>query len=188
MSASRGFKVRVAHENVPEYCGRCHSDAAFMGKHKQSGRTDQVALYRKSVHGQQLAQGNSKAANCIDCHSVHNIRAVADPESPVHPSHLAGKCGACHAEVAEMFQQSPHAKVFSTSGTAACSACHSSHGTERAGVAMLTGAKPVCAGCHAANSAGGKIAASMAKRIAALAPAAQRASARQAAHALKMTP
>jgi predicted CXXCH cytochrome family protein len=147
-----------------------------------------VALYRKSVHGQQVAQGNGKAANCIDCHSVHNIRAVNDPEAAVQPSHLAAKCGACHAEVAGMFQQSPHAKVFTTSGRAACSACHSSHGTERAGLAMLTGAKPVCAGCHASTSAAGKIAASMAKRITGLAPAAQRIAARQAAHALKTTP
>jgi predicted CXXCH cytochrome family protein len=71
---------------------------------------------------------------------------------------------------------------------AGCSACHSSHGTERAGVAMLTGAKPVCANCHAAGSAGGKAAASMAKKIAGLAPAAQQAAARQAAHALKLAP
>ena len=87
-----------------------------------------------------------------------------------------------------MFQRSAHAKVFTASGMAGCSACHSSHATEHAGVAMLTGAKPVCAGCHAANSAGGKVAASMAKRIAGLAPAAQRAGARQAAHALSVTP
>ena len=91
MSASRGFKVRVRHEDAPEYCGRCHSDAAFIGKHKPGQRTDQVALYRKSVHGEQLAQGNAKAANCIDCHGIHNIRAVDDPQSPVHPSRLAAQ-------------------------------------------------------------------------------------------------
>jgi predicted CXXCH cytochrome family protein len=188
MNASRGFKVRVTHENVPEYCGRCHSDAAFMGKHKAGQRADQAALYRKSVHGEQLAQGNRKAANCVDCHGVHNIRAVDDPLSPVYPSRLAAKCGFCHGEVAEMFQQSPHAKVFTTSGMAGCAACHSSHATERAGVAMLTGAKPVCANCHAAGSAGGQAAASMTKKIAGLAPAARQAGAREAAHALKLTP
>jgi predicted CXXCH cytochrome family protein len=188
MSAGRGFKVRVTREDAPEYCGRCHSDAAFIGKHKPGQRADQVALYRKSVHGVELAKGNKKTANCIDCHGIHNIRAVADPESPVHPSHLAGKCGDCHGEIAKMFQQSPHAKVFTTRGMAGCSVCHSSHGTERTGVATLTGAKPVCARCHSASSAGGKAAAIMTKKIAGLAPAAQRASARQAAHALKMTP
>jgi predicted CXXCH cytochrome family protein len=188
MAHERGFKLRVTHEDIPEYCGRCHSDAAMMGKHKKGQRTDQVALYRKSVHGMQLAQGNRKAANCTDCHSVHDIRAVDDPQSPVSPSRLAAKCGFCHGEEAGMFQQSPHAKVFTASGMAGCSACHSSHGTERTSVAMLTGAKPVCAKCHAAGSAGGKAAASMAKKIAGLAPAARQAAARQAAHALKLAP
>ena len=118
MSAGRGFKVRVTREDAPEYCGRCHSDAAYIGKYKPGQRTDQVALYRKCVHGEQLAKGNNKTANCIDCHGIHNIRAADDPQSPVHPSRLAGKCGACHGEIAKMFQQSPHARVFTTSGMA----------------------------------------------------------------------
>jgi predicted CXXCH cytochrome family protein len=188
MSAARGFKVRVKHEDVAAYCGRCHSDAAFMGKHKAGERTDQAVLYSKSVHGQELAQGNQKAATCIDCHGIHNIRAVDDPLSPVSPSRLAAKCGFCHGEEAGMFEKSPHAKVFTAGGMAGCSACHSSHGAERANVAMLTGAKPVCAGCHTADSAGGKAAASMAKTIAGLAPADRRASAKQAAHALRLAP
>jgi hypothetical protein len=43
MSAGRGFKVRVTREDAPEYCGRCHSDAAYIGKYKPGQRTDQVA-------------------------------------------------------------------------------------------------------------------------------------------------
>jgi hypothetical protein len=43
MSPERGFKVRVKHEDVAEYCGRCHSDAAYIGKYKPGQRTDQVA-------------------------------------------------------------------------------------------------------------------------------------------------
>jgi predicted CXXCH cytochrome family protein len=188
MNASRGFKVRVTREDTPEYCGRCHSDAAFIHKYKRGQRVDQLALYRKSVHGEQLAKGNKKTAYCVDCHGVHNIRAVRDPQSPVLPARLADKCAVCHAKIAGMFKQSRHAKVFTTSRRAGCLVCHSSHGTERTSVAMLTGAKPVCARCHSARSAGGKAAASMAKKIAGLAPAAQRASARQAAHALTLAP
>jgi predicted CXXCH cytochrome family protein len=188
MSAGRGFKVRVTREDTPAYCGRCHSDAAFISKYKPDQRVDQLALYSKSVHGEQLAKGNKKTANCIDCHGVHNIRAVDDPRSPVLPARLADKCAVCHAEIAEMFKQSPHAKVFTTSGMAGCTVCHSSHATERTSVAMLTGAKPVCVRCHSASSAGGKAVASMAKKIAGLAPADRRASARQAAHALKLAP
>ena len=188
MNASRGFKVRVTREDTPEYCGRCHSNAAFIRKYKPGQRVDQLALYRKSVHGEQLAKGNKKTAYCVDCHGVHNIRAADDPQSPVLPSRLADKCAVCHAEIAGMFKQSRHAKVFTTSKMAGCSVCHSSHATERASVSMLTGAKPVCARCHAASSAGGKAVASMAKKITGLAPAAQRASAREAAHALKLAP
>jgi predicted CXXCH cytochrome family protein len=188
MNASRGFKVRVTRGGTPEYCGRCHSDAAAMSKYKPGLRTDQLALYRQSVHGEQLAKGNMKAANCVDCHSVHNIRAGADPQSPANPSNLSGKCGACHGEILAMFHESPHAKVFTTSGVAGCSVCHSSHGTEPADEAMLTGPKPVCAQCHSADSAGGKAAAVMVGKIAALPPAERRAAARQAAHALKLAP
>lgn len=188
MSASRGFKVRVTREGTPEFCGRCHGDAAVMSKYKPGLRTDQLALYRQSVHGELLAQANRKAANCVDCHGVHNIRAVADAQSPAHPSNLSGKCGACHVEIAAMFRESPHAKVFTTTGMAGCSACHSSHATERADTDMLTGAKPVCARCHAPDSAGGKAAAIMTRRIASLPPADRRARAREAAHALKLAP
>jgi predicted CXXCH cytochrome family protein len=188
MNASRGFKVRVTREDTPEYCGRCHSNAAFIHKYKPGQRVDQLALYRKSVHGEQLAKGNKKTAYCVDCHGVHNIRAVSDPQSPVLPARLAGKCAACHAEIAGMFRQSRHAKVFTTSRMAGCSVCHSSHATERTSVSMLTGARPVCARCHSAGSAGGKAVAGMAKKIAGLDPAAQRAGARGAAHALKLAP
>jgi predicted CXXCH cytochrome family protein len=188
MSDARGMKPRVMREDVPDFCGTCHSDAAFMRKYKPGQRVDQLALYRKSVHGVQFAKGNKKAAQCVDCHGVHNTRAVSDPQSVVYLSRLADKCGACHGEVARLFKQSPHAKVFTTSAMAACSVCHSSHGTEQSSVAMLTGAKPVCARCHPANSAAGKQVAAMAKSITGLAPKAQRKSAMQAVHALKLAP
>jgi predicted CXXCH cytochrome family protein len=186
MSDARGMKPRVMREDAPDFCGTCHSDAAFMRKYKPGQRVDQLALYRKSVHGVQLAKGNKKAAQCVDCHGVHSTRAVSDPQSVVYPSRLARTCGACHGEIAAMFAQSPHAKVFTTSAMAACSVCHSSHGTERTSVAMLTSAKPVCARCHGPDSAAGKSVAAMAKKITGLAPGDQRASAMRAVHGLKL--
>ena len=74
MNADRGFKIRVKRKEMPDYCGRCHSDAKFMRKFKPQQRTDQLALYRTGVHGRQLAAGQTKAAECVDCHSVHNIQ------------------------------------------------------------------------------------------------------------------
>ena len=83
MNASRGFKVRVTRAGVPDYCGRCHSD--------------QLSVYRTSVHAARLAANGPHAAECVDCHGVHNIRAVSDPLSPAHPSHLVEMCAKCHA-------------------------------------------------------------------------------------------
>ena len=31
MNASRGFKVRVTRQGIPEFCARCHSNSNFMG-------------------------------------------------------------------------------------------------------------------------------------------------------------
>jgi predicted CXXCH cytochrome family protein len=188
MSDARGMKPRVTRESTPDFCGTCHSDAAFMHKYKPGQRVDQLALYRKSVHGVRFAKGNLKAAECVDCHGVHNTRAVSDPQSAVHPSRLADKCGACHGEVARLFKQGRHAKIFVTSAMAACSVCHASHATEPASIAMLTGAKPVCARCHGPGSAAGKSVAAMAKKINGLPPEAQRMSAMRAAHGLKLAP
>ena len=188
MSDARGMKPRVMREDVPDFCGTCHSDAAVMRKYGPGQRVDQLALYRQGVHGAAFMKGNRKAAQCVDCHGVQNTRAVSDPLSAVHPSHLASKCGACHGAVARLFNESPHAKAFLTEGMAACSACHSSHGTEKTSVAMLTGAKPVCGRCHEPDSAAGKSAAAMAKKISGLAPEAQRQVAVRAAHGLKLAP
>jgi len=186
MSDASGMKPRIMREQVPEFCGACHSDPAFMNKFKPGQRTDQVALYRRSVHGAALAEGNLKAAQCVDCHGVHNTRAVNDPGSPAHPSQIAAKCGACHQETARLFNQSPHARVFVINGMAGCSACHATHGVTRAGPDMLTGSDAVCFRCHQPDSATGRSVAAMAKTIAGLTGEKQRAAAREAAHGLKL--
>ena len=101
MNASRGFKVRVKRSEVPEYCGRCHSDAAFMHKRNPKERVDQVALYRTSVHSTRLMEGSPHAPECVDCHGIHTIRAVSDPLSPANPAHVVEMCAKCHAAAAE---------------------------------------------------------------------------------------
>jgi predicted CXXCH cytochrome family protein len=175
MNASRGFKVRVTRQATPEYCGRCHSDAAFMHKHNPRQRVDQLALYRTSVHGQRLAAGDVRSAECVDCHSVHNIRAASDQLSTTNPLHVVDTCAKCHGAVADLFRKSPHGPVFTSQQMAGCTACHASHATKPAGANMLTGKQAVCASCHEAGSAGGKAAAEMARLVARLEAAAQRA-------------
>jgi hypothetical protein len=97
MNASRGFKVRVTRAGVPDYCGRCHGDAAFMHRYNPRQRVDQLSLYRTSVHAARLAANSPHAPECVDCHGVHTIRAVSDPLSPAHPSHVVEMCAKCHA-------------------------------------------------------------------------------------------
>jgi len=165
MSAARGFKVRVTHDAVPEFCARCHSDAAIMHRQNPQQRVDQLALYRTSVHSAKPAGSDAIAANCIDCHGVHNIRAVSDPQSAVAPGHLAATCGKCHEESASMFNKSAHAAVFTTKETSSCAVCHASHATDRASGEMLAGGRAVCARCHEPDTKGGKTAAAMERTL-----------------------
>ena len=105
MNASRGFKVRVTRQGIPEECGRCHSDAAFMGKYDPQLRVDQLAKYTNGVHGKLLAAGRRRAAECVDCHGVHNIRAVDDPLSTASPQQIPQTCAKCHASTAAGFRE-----------------------------------------------------------------------------------
>jgi predicted CXXCH cytochrome family protein len=129
---------------------------------------DQLALYANSVHGKQLAAGQSKSAQCVDCHGVHDIRAVSDPLSPVNPRQVTKTCAKCHASEAEQFRASPHARRFASARRPGCVACHASHAIEPAGIAMLTGKENVCARCHDAASAAGRAAAQIADLLASL--------------------
>src|SRR5690348_815605 len=54
MSTKAGFKGNITRRQVPELCGKCHSDAAYMRQYNPSLRTDQLAQYRTSVHGKKL--------------------------------------------------------------------------------------------------------------------------------------
>jgi predicted CXXCH cytochrome family protein len=183
MNASRGFKVRVKRPEVPEYCGRCHSDAAFMHKHNPKERVDQVALYRTSVHSTRLMEGSPHAPECVDCHGIHTIRAVSDPLSPANPAHVVEMCAKCHAAAAEAFKVSPHFKLFTAEGMSGCTACHAGHATQTAGAAMLAGPKAVCSKCHAAGSAQARAAAEIARLISGLEAASKKAGGAEAVRA-----
>ena len=163
MSASRGFKLRVPRRGVPEFCGNCHSDTNFMGKYQPQPRVDQLAQYTNSVHGQRLAAGRKRAAECVDCHGVHNTRAVSDPLSIASPQRVSQTCAKCHASTTEAFADTRHAKVFKAERRPGCTVCHSSHGTKPATLAMLTSSTSVCAPCHRPGSQSARLAEEMAQ-------------------------
>jgi predicted CXXCH cytochrome family protein len=168
MSASRGFKLRVARQGVPDFCGSCHSDTNFMAKYQPQPRVDQLALYKAGVHGKLLAAGRRRAAECVDCHGDHNTRPVTEPLSLASPQLVSKTCAKCHADTFEAFARSRHGRLFTTQRRPGCTACHSAHDTEPATAAMLTGSTSVCTPCHRVGSRPARVASEIAQFMAGL--------------------
>jgi len=160
MAASAGFRRKPTRAQIPEMCGKCHADAAYIRGFNPSLRTDQLSQYRTSVHGQRLAGGDSRVAVCIDCHSVHDIRSPRDSRSTVHPTNVAQTCARCHADAAHMkpyniptdqfasYQTSVHHEALTVRGDLSaptCNTCHGNHGAAPPGVGSV---ENVCATCH----------------------------------------
>jgi hypothetical protein len=165
MSLAKGFRGKPTREQVPEFCGRCHSDAAYMHKFSPTVQTDQLKQYYTSRHGQLLQKGNRQVATCINCHSVHDIKLVSDPTSPVYPTNIPETCGKCHSNEQYMagytdlpgltqvadYEKSVHYEALTRQGNLSaptCITCHSSHGATPPGVRSVA---EVCGTCHAQN-------------------------------------
>jgi len=159
---SAGFVGIPEHFEVPSFCARCHSDAAYMREHNPSMPVDQLTKYRTSVHGQKLFnERDDKVANCVSCHGVHQIADEQLPYSTVHPLNLPGTCGKCHANAEymdgrdiptdqlEQYIQSVHGQALLERhdlGAPACNDCHGNHAASPPGVASLD---MICGICHA---------------------------------------
>lgn len=164
MDPAKGFIGIPSRKDIPELCGRCHSDAQYMKRFDPSLRVDQLAEYRTSVHGRRLAAGDTMVATCADCHHIHSIRPPTDPKSNVYPLHVAQTCGRCHADSAYMkpygiptnqlqqYEKSVHWETLSQKGDLSaptCNDCHGSHGATPPGVSSVVN---VCGQCHAVQA------------------------------------
>ena len=160
MSRKSGWKGKIDRKQVPELCGSCHSDPAYMRQFNPSLRTDQFSQYKTSVHGKRFATGDSKVAVCTDCHSVHDLRAPSDPRSTVNPVNVADTCARCHADAAHMstykiptnqfaeYSKSVHHDALVVRGDLSaptCTTCHGNHGAVPPGVNKV---QNVCSNCH----------------------------------------
>jgi predicted CXXCH cytochrome family protein len=164
---ARGYRGKPAGAAVIEVCARCHSDAEFMRKYAPRQRVDQASEYATSVHGQQLAKGDTKVATCISCHGAHGIREVSDAKSPVFPLNVATTCARCHASAEHMkgytlpdgsplatdqhvqYEKSVHYEALtkkSDLSAPTCNDCHGNHGAAPPGVGAVAN---VCGTCHA---------------------------------------
>ena len=165
---SRVHPVRVA-----DTCGRCHGDAEYMKGYKIP--TDQLALYRESVHGELLLKRQDLAApTCSKCHGNHGA-------FPPEVTSIAGVCGQCHVINKDLFLESRHHTVFDRMKLPECVTCHSNHKIVRTSDDMVgVGEKGICIRCHAAGSPGYKAAEQMGKMIAGLGAAVHKGEAKLA--------
>ncbi len=151
---------------LPEFCGRCHSDSSYIRRFRPDARIDQEEQYWTSGHGIALAAGDTAVAACTDCHGAHDIRAVANPNSRVYPTKVAETCAECHSDAERMagytltnggsvptdqyslWRHSVHARsMFERDDLSAptCNDCHGNHGAAPPGIESVTF---VCGQCH----------------------------------------
>ncbi|MDH3718382.1 MAG: cytochrome c3 family protein, partial [Planctomycetota bacterium] len=125
-----GFRDIKTPADVPEFCGRCHSNADYMQRFRPDARTNLVARFLASAHGRHLQNvGGPAAATCTSCHATHTMRAVDDPAAAVHATQLSQTCGSCHKDQQIALRKSVHHAVGPRnqrgSGTPLeCSKCH----------------------------------------------------------------
>ena len=161
MSRKSGWKGHIERKRIPELCGSCHSDAAYMRQFNPSLRTDQLSEYKTSVHGKRLAMGDDKVAVCVDCHSIHDLKPPSDARSRVNPLNVAATCAHCHGNAEYMksykiptdqfenYSKSVHHDALALRGDLSaptCSTCHGNHGAAPPGVDKVAN---VCSTCHA---------------------------------------
>ena len=104
------------HLNIARTCGKCHVGVE--------------EIYRTSVHGKILAQGDKRGPVCSDCHTAHDI------ENPVSAHFKAGsdqRCGKCHEDRLQHYRDTYHGKAMALGrpnvapDVAACYDCHGHH-------------------------------------------------------------
>jgi len=144
--------------NIPQTCGRCHSDQEYMKAYNIA--TNQVEEYRQSVHAHALFEKKDLSAPvCNDCHGNHG---AAPPEI----ASIAYVCRQCHPSTGEIFSQSPHKKAFDELGIAECEACHGHHKISRPQDSMVgTGKESVCIKCHEPDSKAYGVAAQLSQKL-----------------------
>ncbi len=163
MNPDNGFIGVPSRENIPKFCGKCHSNPEIMRDFHPGLATDQVSQYYTSVHGQKLLSGDKKVAICTDCHTTHGILASNDPRSLVYPLNVPMTCRKCHSNSIymkqykipsnqyELYAQSVHGIALldhKDIGAPACNDCHGNHGATPPGLTSVT---YICGNCHVQN-------------------------------------
>jgi predicted CXXCH cytochrome family protein len=165
--AAMAFRGKPTGQAVIATCARCHSDAELMRSFAPKQRVDQATEYAASVHGKQLAAGDTKVATCASCHGAHGIRLVSDAKSPVFPTNVANTCASCHADQKRMdgyklpdgsplpthqfadYQKSVHYAALTKGNDLSAPTCNDCHGNHGAAPPNVGAVANVCGTCHA---------------------------------------
>lgn len=161
LDPASGFLAAPSRREIPELCGRCHSDPAFMRDYNPSLRVDQVSEYYTSTHGRRLRDANDPdVATCVSCHPAHETRPPSNTESSVYALNVAETCASCHSDPGIMdghglpadqldeFRGSVHGQLIFEEGDVTaptCNDCHGNHGAAPPGVSSV---RNVCGECH----------------------------------------
>jgi hypothetical protein len=151
-----------AGKGLVERCGTCHSD--LDGMQQYGLPTDQLALFKRSPHGQALFERDDPdAPTCASCHGSHGVLPVDDSDSPAYRTRVPDTCARCHADQEMMARHDLPADVFEKYARSAhgkgllehrqlrlpnCGDCHGTHGARPAGVKEVVN---VCGNCHLAT-------------------------------------
>lgn len=129
------------HANIAKTCGACHVGIE--------------EIYKESVHGKLLAQGDPKGPVCTDCHSAHEIEKPANAHFKAQSDR---SCGKCHEDRLTHYRETYHGKAMAlgqpnvAADVAACYDCHGHHNVFPVGDrrSLLHKEKIVgtCAQCH----------------------------------------
>jgi cytochrome b subunit of formate dehydrogenase len=146
-------------KNLPETCGKCHSDAGLAERHMFTVAKPSD-LYVNSVHGKAVISGETSdagqtAATCSDCHTAHDILPRFDPASPIFSMNIPKTCGKCHEQITKEFESSIHGRALAAGVKDApnCTDCHGEHAIEPAhaeasSVSLRNVSRKTCPSCH----------------------------------------
>ena len=163
MSEKAGFVGVPSRQEIPQFCGKCHSDINFMREYQPRIPTDQVEQYYTSVHGMKLKKGDKKVAECTSCHTAHGILPAKDSRSTVYALNVPLTCKKCHSDPEymkeyhiptdqfEQYAESVHGIAVlekQDTGAPACNDCHGNHGALPPGISSVS---HVCGICHVNN-------------------------------------
>jgi hypothetical protein len=163
MSIKAGFIGIPDKNQIPQFCGKCHSDIEFMRQYQPRIATDQVEQYYTSYHGKMLEDGDKKVADCSSCHTSHAITSAKDTRSTVYALNVPATCAQCHGDSDymksyniptdqyEKYAKSAHGVSLlekQDTGAPACNDCHGNHGATPPGIVSIG---HVCGLCHVNN-------------------------------------